>query len=171
MSILQELVQSTLDLGTKKNKTLEILQLDEKVKDWELLLTSNRKAPISSIVQNGPLLLIFIRGTWCPFCRIHMKKLREWVDKLSGKKATIIVVSSEPVDTIREWLNKNSFPYLFASDEKFLLSDYFGVRIAPQNFSQAATFLIDSNLSVRLAYAGKRTKKNFDAMDDALDEV
>ncbi len=154
----------------RENKKVEVLQIDETIKDWNLLLTNNREASISSIVKNGPLLLIFIRGTWCPFCRLHMKRLREWVDKLASKKATIIVVSSEPVGIIREWLEKNPFPYLFASDEGSNLADYFGVRIKPNDFSQAATFLIDSNLSVRLAYAGKRTKKNFDEMDEALDK-
>jgi peroxiredoxin len=160
-----------MDSGTRGNSKLNILQLDETISDWNLLLTTNREASISSIVKNGSLLLIFIRGTWCPFCRLHLTRLREWVDKLSGKKATIIVVSSEPVDVVRDWLKKNSTPFIFASDEGSKLAEYFGVQVDGREFSQAATFLIDTNLSIRLAYAGKRTTKLFDEMEDSIKKV
>jgi peroxiredoxin len=115
MSIFHELVKGTIDLGTKNSKKLKSIKLDDKIKDWNLLLSSKREVNISSLVKNGPLLLIFIRGTWCPFCRMHMTKLRSWVKKLSGINATIVVVSSEPVDVIKNWLEDNPFPYLFAS--------------------------------------------------------
>ncbi|OIQ20938.1 MAG: hypothetical protein BM556_03060 [Bacteriovorax sp. MedPE-SWde] len=169
MSILNDLIMNTMDLGTKKK--VPSIQLSQTISDWNLQLTNKREVPISDIVKNGPLLIIFIRGTWCPFCRMHMNKLRNWVKKLSQTSATIIVVSSEPAEKIREWLRTNSFPYLFASDEKSELADHFGVRIRPNDFSQAATFLIDSNLSVRLAYTGKRSKKNYVAMEEALKSV
>lgn len=171
MSKLNELILKTMDLGTKKNKSLRPVKLDETLQDWELQLSNNQKSKISTITKNGPLLLIFIRGTWCPFCRMHMKNLRDWVAKLQNKKATIIVVSSEPLDKIKDWLQENSFPYLFASDERMLLSDHFGVRIRPNDFSQAATFLIDSDLSVRLAYVGKRDRQNFKEMEAALERA
>ncbi|OUR95815.1 hypothetical protein A9Q84_15045 [Halobacteriovorax marinus] len=168
MSIFTELVQATIDSGTRGNSRLNILQLDETISDWDIKLSNNQEAKISSIVKNGPLLLIFIRGTWCPFCRMHMSRLNTWKRKLSGKNATIIVVSSESTDLIRQWLDKNPMPYLFASDSQSELADYFGVRFENNDFSQAATFLIDSNLSIRLAYKGKRTKGNFDAIEDTL---
>jgi len=168
MSKLNELIMKTIDLGTIKNKKLSPIQLNETLQDWDLVLSNNTTTKISTVVNNGPLLLIFIRGTWCPFCRMHMKRLRDWVKKLSTNKATIIVVSSEPIDIIKEWLETHSFPYLFASDERMVLSDHFGVRLSPNEFSQAATFLIDTDLSVRLAYVGKRDSKNFDEMEKAI---
>jgi hypothetical protein len=42
------------------------------------------------------------------------------------------------------------------------------VRIIPDDFFQAATFIIDSDLTVRLAYTGKRTQKNFDEMEKVI---
>jgi peroxiredoxin len=168
---ISDLIMKTMDLGTVQNKKIRPVQLDEYLQDWDLLLSNNTTSKISTIVKNGPLLLIFIRGTWCPFCRLHMKRLREWVSKLKNKKATIIVVSTEPIDIIKEWLKSHSFPYLFASDERLILSDHFGVRLEPNQFSQAATFLIDTDLSVRLAYVGKRDSKNFEEMDNALDKM
>lgn len=109
MSKLNELILKTMDLGTKKNKSLRPVKLDETLQDWELQLSNNQKSKISTITKNGPLLLIFIRGTWCPFCRMHMKNLRDWVAKLQNKKATIIVVSSEPLEKSRIGYKKIAF--------------------------------------------------------------
>lgn len=170
MTIFHDLIMASVDLGTK-GQVKNVLQIDKTIQDWELNLSTNIKTNISTIIKNGPLLLIFIRGTWCPFCRMHLKKLREWIKKLKSSNATIIVVSTETMPIIRTWLDRNPQPYIFASDENQELSKYFGVHIDPNGFSQAATFLIDSNLSVRLAYSGKRTQKNFSEMETALDKI
>lgn len=158
--MLKNLIMSTMDPGVSKNITP--LPADQVVKDWELSLVPKRQVKVSDIIKNGPLLLTFIRGTWCPFCSIHLKNLRSWVEKLENKKATIIVASSEQEHKIQEWLAKNPVPYIFASDNQFELAQYFGVHTPGKPYFQAATFVIDVNATILLAYSGKRTNKNFD---------
>lgn len=166
--ILQNLILSIKDPGTKDNSKLSPIKESTEVVDFELLLSNRRTVKVSDVVKNGPLLLIFIRGTWCPFCRLHLGKLRSWVQKLDKTNATIIVVSSEPVEDINNWLTKNSSTYLFASDASKELGDYFGVRILPNTFMQAATFLIDKSMKVTLAYVGKRSKENFEQVTKTI---
>lgn len=159
-------ILAMIDLGVVKN--LPDIKTSGIVSDFEILLSSQRHVKVSTFLTNGPLLLIFIRGTWCPFCRVHLQKLRQWVQHLKGKNATIVVVSTEPVEAIQEWLKENPISYLFASDPEYVLSDYFGVRIAPKDFAQAATFLIDSNFNLQLAYHGKRGSDNLSAIDSKI---
>jgi peroxiredoxin len=160
---IQELIFQAMDLGVSKK--IKVVKAGTLLDDKTILLTSKRKVALKDLVKNGPLLLTFIRGTWCPFCRLHMQRLRDWAGKLEGRNGSIVVLSSEPITVINEWLENNPVPYMFASDENSELADYFGVRIEPNKFFQAATFIIDSDLSVRLAYSGKRTKDLFDKME------
>ncbi|MCG6148434.1 hypothetical protein EHQ96_13440 [Leptospira levettii] len=148
--------------------SIQPLPLDYKVQDWELILSSNQKIKISEIISRGPLILVFIRGTWCPFCQIHLKNLSEWATSLNEKEGNVIVVSTEPIHVLKSWLNLNPMNFLFASDSTLELCQYFGVRIQPNDFAQAATFLIDSDLTIRLAYKGKRTQKNFDEVETVM---
>lgn len=166
---LNNLIMHTLDAGTKQK--LNTLCADQKIKDWHLNIIPKREVKISDILKNGPLILTFIRGTWCPFCNIHLKNLRSWVEKLKNKKATIIVVSSEYEQNILSWLEQNSVSFLFASDPRYELADYFGVRDPKKTYFQAATFLIDVDFSIRLAYTGKRTDKIFDNLDKQIREL
>lgn len=166
MGILTDVVMATMDPGPAPK--LEGKKVGDFINDYTLTLSSYREINTSEILQKGPLLLIFIRGTWCPFCRMHMKRIRDWIENLEQKKGTAIIVSSEPIEVLQTWLENNPMSYLFASDPKMKLAKDFGVYIAPRDFSQAATFLIDIDKRIRLAYRGKRTKKNFNAIEDAL---
>jgi peroxiredoxin len=161
---IQELMLYALDPGISKK--IKVTEAGTLIQDKTILLSSKRKVLIKELVKNGPLLLTFIRGTWCPFCRLHMQRLRDWAVKLEGRNGSIIVLSSEPISAINAWLETNPVPYMFASDEGSELADYFGVRVKPNKFFQAATFIIDSDLKVRLAYTGKRTKSLFNSLDD-----
>lgn len=163
---IQELLFQVMDLGVSKK--VHTVQADTLINDKKITLSSKRQVAISDLVKNGPLLLTFVRGTWCPFCRLHMQRLRDWVTKLQGRNGSIVVVSSESPEIINDWLTNNPVPYMFASDEDYELADYFGVRIEPNNFFQAATFIIDSDLTVRLAYTGKRTKYLFNQLESEI---
>ena len=68
----------------------------------------------------------------------------------------------------QKWLKENPMTYLFASDEKLELANYFGVHISPNDFANAATFVIDSNKAIKLSYNGKRTNVNFEKVDEIL---
>ncbi len=41
----------------------------------------------------------------------------------------------------------------------------------PRNHAQAATFLIDQDRKIKLAYRGKRTKKNFKQLDNSISKT
>lgn len=136
--------------------TSNIVKTGEKIEgDFKLVLSGNRIISFEDVLKNGPLLLVFIKGTWCPFCQIHLQRLREWAESIKSK-VTTIVVSSEDIDTISKWLKDNPSTYLFASDKSGAAAKKFRVWLDEKNYSQAATFLVDIDKQIRFSFAGKR---------------
>ena len=125
--------------------------------DFKLVLSGNREISFTETLKNGPLLLVFIKGTWCPFCQIHLQKLRAWTESIKSI-VTTIVVSSESVDDITKWLRENPSTYLFASDKNGDAARKFRVWLEDKNYAQAATFLVEVDKTIRFSYAGKRDK-------------
>lgn len=168
MSLIKDTIMF-FDPGT--SSTLELgLGINDKIKNFEIKLTNNRSVLVENLLKNGPLILVFIRGTWCPFCRMHMARLNKWLQQReSTKKGMRIVISSEPAEKINKWLENNPMSLIFASDENFELSKYFGVKIPKKDNSQAATFLIDVDKTIRLAYKGKRNTQNFSELEKVLE--
>lgn len=159
---LHEKVMFAFDPGV--GKELRELKKSGTIENFEILLSSKRKLEAYELLKNGPLVLVFIRGTWCPFCRLHLSKLRKWTEALQGKNATIIVVSTETTEQINKWLEDNPVNYLFASDSEAKLGDYFGVHLQGNDYNQAVTFLINTDKSIKLAYTGRRDSKSYQAV-------
>ncbi|MFN8369791.1 MAG: peroxiredoxin family protein [Bacteriovoracaceae bacterium] len=133
------------------------LKSGAKVPEVILKISNGTEMSLSSLLKHGQVLLVFIKGTWCPFCRLHMMRLRAWSTKLSNKNVSLIVVSTESADIIRGWLKKNPYTYLFASDDDQSLGKIFGVNLDDKNHTQAATFLIDIDSIVKASFTEKRT--------------
>ena len=104
---------------------LKTLKDGDSIDNKKITLSSRREVFIHDLIKSGPLILIFIRGTWCPFCRMHMQRLNKWLNsRPQNKRGTCIVVSSESIEDINKWLSENNFSYLFASDQEIVLNDF-----------------------------------------------
>jgi peroxiredoxin len=138
----------------------QVVEVGSRVEAFSLPLATGTDFVLESALKHGPVILNFIKGTWCPYCQLHLKNLREWqkdiVEKNRRFRTTILIVSNEPVTKIREWLKKNTLPYLFASDEDSTVAKLFGVTLFPEEFLKPATFLIDVDGIIRMSFAGRR---------------
>ncbi len=81
--------------------------------------------------------------------------MRNWNEKLKNQ-STLIVVSSESIEQINQWLKNNPVNYLFASDDSSELGKEFGVWVESMDFNQASTFLIEQGGIIRTAFVNRR---------------
>src|SRR5271170_79025 len=111
----------------------QVVEVGSRAEAFSLPLATGTDFVLENALKHGPVILNFIKGTWCPYCQLHLKNLREWqkdiVEKNRRFRTTILIVSNEPVAKIREWLRKNTLPYFFASDEDLTVAKLFGVIV------------------------------------------
>jgi peroxiredoxin len=87
---------------------------------------------LSKALERGPVVLVFYRGSWCPFCARHLAQLRSLV--AAGERVTLAAVSVDDVATSRSFAEKIakdghgavSFPLL--SDPGHKTIDAFGLH-------------------------------------------
>lgn len=129
--------------------------------DFQVTLTSGQRIQLRELVGRGPVLLNFIKGTWCPFCQKHLSTLRDWQKAMTKTNSTILVLSNEAVEVLREWLLEHPQPFLFGSVTPAMpVFKSYGVEVVGDPFARPATFLIDRNPTgqavIRMAYDGTR---------------
>jgi len=124
--------------------------------NFQTQLITGTQFDLYSTLKSGPVIVNFIMGTWCPFCDIHLKKIRDWQEKMN-KNTTMLIISSEPKEKIREWLNENPSNYIFASDPNFEVIDLYSMKHWILNTAKPATMLIDSDKVIRFIFDGVRT--------------
>lgn len=159
-----------MNQNMQKDPTFEttgnLLSVGDTAPDFEFKLTTGFTIKLSELVSKGPVLLNFIKGTWCPFCTTHMANLRKWQKGLNKKNISIMVLSNEDLDTIRNWVKDNDIDYMFGNVNDKKVFHQFGIEIEKMNFPSPATFLIEKDLKVRFTYIGKRDQ----ALENSVSE-
>src|SRR4051794_41070831 len=94
-----------------------LIRVGSKVPDFTLQLAQNSEFRLSSILARGPLIVNFIKGSWCLYCQMHLRNLHEWQESIrethQESSVTIVVISNESIDKIKKWIKSNPVSYLY----------------------------------------------------------
>lgn len=89
-----------------------------------------KKVSLQILLAKGPVVLVFYRGYWCPYCNRYLKKLEDSLVSISSKGASLVAVTPEKPESISKTLEKTkaSYPVLF--DEGMAIMKSYGVNYA-----------------------------------------
>ncbi|TVQ57501.1 MAG: AhpC/TSA family protein [Phycisphaerales bacterium] len=86
-----------------------------------------RRISTSRVYRDGPTLLIFYRGGWCPFCTRHLAEIGQIEGDLRAMGYQIVGVSPDRPEKLRESLGEHDISYTLLSDSNVELARAFGV--------------------------------------------
>lgn len=133
---------------------------------------------LKSLLMKGPVVLIFYRGQWCPYCNKQLKQLEDSLLQISAKGATLIAVTPEKPENITKTITKTkaTYPVLYDAGLKIMESYDVAFDVDAETIEKYKKYGIDfekangSNgavLPVPAVYIiskeGKITYKHFDA--------
>jgi peroxiredoxin len=111
----------------------------------------------------GPVVLVFIRGHWCPYCRRYLEKLRDHAPRFAAAGAAVVVVSPEPPATSRPLAEQLSFPFPILADTDGRVIDLYGTRngfrSARALLPHPSVFIIDFDGGIRFRSIDRNFKK------------
>ena len=130
---------------------------------------------LKQALLKGPVVLLFYRGQWCPFCNKQLSHFSDSLSMLVAKGATVLAITPESAENVKKTIEKTKavFPVVedagmaimkmykvnFAVDEK-TITRYKGYGI---DFDQAngtnganlpvpATYLVDKDGKIKYAF-------------------
>lgn len=75
------------------------------------------KFDLNESLQQGPVVLVFYRGGWCPYCNRQLRKLQaDVVPKLGQFSAKLVAISVDRPDEIEKTKQKESLGMTLISD-------------------------------------------------------
>lgn len=72
---------------------------------------------LKALLNSGPVVLVFYRGEWCPFCNKYLKQLEDSLPMLSNKGARVVTVSPENAENIAKTVKKTKASYSIIHDD------------------------------------------------------
>jgi len=81
----------------------------------------------ADLLKKGPIVLVFYRGAWCPYCNLYLRGLQKHLGEIASRGANLVAISVEPPDRSLSVLTKNKLEYTVLSDPGLDVARKFGI--------------------------------------------
>lgn len=103
------------------------LNIGDKAPNFTLKNALNTSVSLYDELQNGPVILTWYRGGWCPYCNITLHYLQEKLPEFKKAGATLIALTPELPDNSLTTSEKNSLEFTVLSDVQNIIGKEYGV--------------------------------------------
>lgn len=89
---------------------------------------TNEPMPLSSLWKDRPVVLVFYRGGWCPYCTGHLTQWQGKLAELEAAGATLVAISPEKPERASKTAGKHDLGFRIVSDASMDAARMFGLR-------------------------------------------
>jgi len=110
-----ELAQSIEDVQSsfKPDNTIKVGDI---LPEFELSDATGKLVKSTDLIANGPVLITFYRGEWCPYCNLAMASLQGRLDAFKAKGVTLVGISPELPNNTLSFVEKKELKFPVLSD-------------------------------------------------------
>jgi len=156
------------------------LHVGEQAPAFTLPNIAGQSQQLQMLLAAGPLLLVFLRGTWCPTCRAYLKMLERNYASYQAAGVQLVAIAHQRVEIVGGYfrLEPISYPYLLDSDLK-VITNYGLVDSVPAEevaYSRSprtaypAVLLLDPKGTIRWLYVGSEVSDRPDS-DEIAEQI
>ena len=162
-------------------------QVGDEAIDAELSGWDGHSVKLSDLWQEGPIVLMWYRGGWCPYCNIQLRAMQQSMDKIENAGARLVVLTPELPEKAKETADANDLDIVALHDNGNSLARKYGLvfqlpeaivpayrdklKLPEYNGSDAmelplsATYVIDQSGKITYAFLDADYKKRAEPAD------
>ncbi len=84
--------------------------------DFTLPNADGQPVHLSDLLKNGPIIVTFYRGSWCPYCNLQLRAYQIILPELTRLGATLVAISPQTPDASKEIITKGELAFPVLSD-------------------------------------------------------
>ncbi len=92
------------------------LRKGDKAPLFELPNAAGHIVKLSDLLNGGPVVLTFYRGTWCPFCNLVLSMYQKILPQIKERGASLVAISAQAPDHSLSMKEKNQIEFEVLSD-------------------------------------------------------
>ena len=104
------------------------LKVGDKAPEFTLRDSDGNDVVLKELLAEGPVVLTFYRGVWCPYCNIELQALEAVAEDIRSRGATLLAISMQGSADSRKSQRDNNLSYPILTDQAGELSHQFGLR-------------------------------------------
>jgi peroxiredoxin len=93
----------------------EGLAVHTKAPDFNTKDNNGNNVSLASLLKQGPVVVLFYRGNWCPYCNKQLKELQDSLQFITTKGASVVAITPEATEGVEKTVQKTgaSFPIIY----------------------------------------------------------
>ncbi|MEM7812924.1 MAG: peroxiredoxin-like family protein [Planctomycetota bacterium] len=119
-AVAPQVMQDAFDRGVREVGTSGVMETALKVGDvapgFSLPGPDGTAVSFGELLREGPVVLTWYRGGWCPYCVIQLKAYEEARDAIESAGGTVVAIAPETPDKVAVTAEKASLNFHVLSD-------------------------------------------------------
>jgi len=129
----------------------------DRLSPFALSDANGQTVTLDEITADGPSVIVFYRGGWCPYCNLTLRTYEtELLPQLSAYSARLVAISPETPDASLSTQEKNELAYTVLSDTGNRLADTLGITFDPSGEGLTAQRALGVDIRTTRADGGTR---------------
>ncbi len=131
----------------RKAEEAEGLPVGSEAPLFEAAGAQNKTFKLENSLKEGPIVLIFYRGFWCPVCNKHLATIQDSLKLIQDMGARVVAVSPEKPEYLDVMAEKTGAKFTLLYDAGYKIADAYDVTFKP---SATTLFTYNTFLGAKL---------------------
>lgn len=93
---------------------------------------------LERMLREGPVVLSFYRGIWCPFCSLELRALQQYMPQIKALGGALVAISGQTPDNSLSMVEKHRLTYEVLSDTGQAVASSYGLVFRLPDYLQEA---------------------------------
>ncbi|MFK5914671.1 MAG: peroxiredoxin-like family protein [Woeseiaceae bacterium] len=103
------------------------INVGDKAPDFSLPNIHGRQTKLSDLLKDGPVVINFYRGGWCPFCSLELKGYQNILSEIQKEGANLVGISPQTPDNSLSTAENFSLEFEVLSDSGNSVANAYGL--------------------------------------------
>lgn len=85
---------------------------------------------LKQALQKGPVVILFYRGQWCPYCNKQLSRFSDSISMLTAKGASVLAITPETAENVKKTIEKTKSVFPVVEDQGMAIMKMYKVNFA-----------------------------------------
>lgn len=105
-----------------------VLKVGDQAPSFELPNQNGELVKCEELLRNGPLIITFYRGVWCPYCNTDLGYLKRYEKEVKEMGTTMLSISPQKANFNQQIIEQQRLGFDLLSDSRNAVAAAFGLR-------------------------------------------
>jgi len=120
-------VDAIIDEAKVFQQGANAIKIGEKAPHFSLPNAQGEQVDLEALVKQGPLVITFYRGNWCPYCNLQLRALQERLGEIKALGASLVAISPQVPDGSMTADDISKMDFIVLSDQDAKVASQYGV--------------------------------------------